>query len=468
MGKASKLTAPEPTDHEIKMAQEMGYTVAEFRLLESLSKAEAENDRKDEKIRKLENRIETLLSQQADHATRKQQPPVTPRPCSEIRMFTRLADNTWLPKWTPIPAWLTIGFCTLWHGSWRSGKSLLVLSAAVALACNAGEHVIGRKVLGMPDRQNDKPTFQQIDYRILLVSLEDDFDMLHGRLTGIFERFNLSLPPEFAYLIRSDFDAGTDKLGTIEDAIRQHKPHVVLIDNLRMLSPEAERESDVAIKLVSGLNEIAGRMDCAIALVHHDRKMPGHNNGQPSRGSEMASGTGALMSTARGSLQVWQDDGIVYVGDGAATHAKAQGVTMFRIEEQTLKESGWSVPVLIPYDKPDPLKGIAKDQIRTICDALAKAEPAHRNTAKNAIGWAGVIVAHELDIDVGGPQPKQRTNAQATGRKRVGDVLDSLVKDGYLETERFQHKTGSRNRREGTAYKVTQHCMQDNLLNEDD
>lgn len=188
-------------------------------------------------------------------------------------------------KVVPPRDWLVEGLApmktvTLFSGDGGTGKSLLALQLAVAVAS-------GGTWLGRPVRQG----------RVIVLSAEDDDDELHRRLDDILHatqgRYEdlagltlRSLAGEDALLAMETELAllGTALFAELESRAADEAPALVVIDTVADVYPSNENDRAKVRQFIGILRGLAIRQRCAVMLLGHP-SLTGLNSGSGTSGS---------------------------------------------------------------------------------------------------------------------------------------------------------------------------------------
>ncbi|WP_415184299.1 AAA family ATPase [Phaeovulum sp.] len=221
-----------------------------------------------------------------DRKPGRKEAPAKPAPTRTSRFFPAsdleglpVPDRQWL-----VPDLIPSGTVTLMGGDGGTGKSLLALQLAAAVA-HGGFPWLGRHVHGG---------------NVVFISAEDDQDELHRRVAdvaraagvGLADLSNLklrSLAGEDALLATLDADgslSATDLFTALDEYVTTTKPSLIVLDTLADLFPGNENDRAQARQFIGLLRGLAIRHQCAVMLLSH-----------PSL-SGMGSGAGTSGSTA--------------------------------------------------------------------------------------------------------------------------------------------------------------------------
>ena len=356
-------------------------------------------------------------------------------------------DGPWAPEWWPLSGMLMSNAVSIWHGDPGSGKSLMAVNAMAALLSpDRAMDIVGRKVLPRPIPALERRA-EDVEHRVLYVSLEDTLRQVTGRVRAITSRFGLdpAIWERARFLGRLDGDA-ENKAKTVIRLARELRPTVIFLDNLRRFDHRGEKV-DTAQSVIDCIESIALAYGAALALLHHDRKLRIEGNGAK---DQQASGAGHLIATARAAIAIEAgDDGTIRIDGGKANHGPAAGVASWK--KETADVCGWPVVVAVPVVPESPFKGLTVDQCRRIVDAICAAEPQDRAVDAQSDGWAGYAVASgigmepDADLGFGIRAARNRTPAHNVARKRCADILNEWTRNGVLSVRKATIVRRSRN-----------------------
>jgi AAA domain len=161
------------------------------------------------------------------------------------------------------------------------GKSALALVEAVAMATS-------RDLLGHHSRGK---------FRVWYINLEDPLDEIERRIGGILLRYGIA-PEEiegqlfidsgrdrdFALVTttRNGVEVQEELCAEIEAEIKARGIDVLIIDPLISALRIAENDNNAMDVAIKRLARIAENTNCAVELLHHTRKGPPNDNGEPS------------------------------------------------------------------------------------------------------------------------------------------------------------------------------------------
>ena len=370
-----------------------------------------------------------------------------------------IGEGPWAPLWTPLTGMVRMDSVALWHGAPGSGKSLLAINAMAALLTYDGERLLGRKVLERPIPALDRVT-ERVEHSCLYVSLEDTWNDVDGRVRAITSHY--ALDPGIwarAGIVCHLVADPENRWKQVRRAATLLKPTVIFIDNLRRFDAQAESEAKAAQPIIEGLEAIARETGAAMVVIHHDRKLPSQGNGKTS-GDEMASGSGALVGAARLALQISKDaEDTVWLNGGKSNHGRGAGVASFDLLEADV--CGYNVVVACPRPDTSPenaFEGIddaaRRQAVRDFLDL-----PAHLRMFNDAAsGWAGYAFGEflgmdpEQDLAKGTKAARQRKAKQKDARRKIGAMLDYLVRAGVLVIRKTEIRRGNRSTRKSEVY----------------
>jgi len=366
-----------------------------------------------------------------------------------------LPGPEWIPEYAPIPGITINRAVAIWHGAGGSSKSLFVLSASCALITGRGA-ICGMELTGRP-----KPGggFDAIRHRVLYLSLEDPRSVIEGRIGALCSLYKID-PPQLAELLIVDREQAKplvqsgrvlDRIASIRKLATEIKPTICFIDHMRLFDPDAELSPDSAMHTIKGLENLAADLNLSIVVLHHDRKMP-PQNGQATRGDDMASGTTGLHTNSRAFAQfrATEDRGLVIAG-GKANYSARFGQQEYMIDTETI--NGHAQPVLVAIQAPDIFDGIPAKTCKEIVKAITEAKPELARENNRLEGWAGGIAAELAGLDIGDTRKGNRIEAQTEARRRIQEWLSAWVRAGYLKTETVEITMKDRHKQDVKIYR---------------
>ncbi|SFO90983.1 AAA family ATPase [Tranquillimonas alkanivorans] len=219
------------------------------------------------------------LSAYANEAPQPQSPPEPERTSRFYSASTlkgkRVPEREWL-----VPDWVPSKTVTLFSGDGGTGKSLLALQMAVAVASGGGW-------LGLPVKAG----------RVIYMSAEDDDDELHRRTDDILRANCRDYEDVEGLTLRSL--AGEDALLAVETQLAlmqsalfkeleqrtaDEQPALVVIDTLADVYPANENDRAKVRQFIGILRGLALRQKCAVILLGHP-SLTGLNSGSGTSGS---------------------------------------------------------------------------------------------------------------------------------------------------------------------------------------
>jgi len=351
----------------------------------------------------------------------------------------------WLPDHQPLPGVLVSGWGSLLHGRGGSGKSAFAAALALALAAAERSPDAPRLLLGcdLQGRPAGGGRYEAQAHRVLYATLEDSVSVTAGRIAAAAHRYGVAIPDgairfaDYPALLATGAETGLARLAAIDEAARRAGATAVIVDNLRLLDPEAERGSDSATRLMAAANSRARHGGYATLLIHHDRKTPDASGGAAVGGAEMAAGSAALANAARAAAQVTRRGDTVTVGgaEGKANYSPEAQQLRFQLDGYASEATGhYGTVTLKPLAPVDPMSVFGGvEQAREAYEDLIAAAPELRRFFDTANGWAGYVLADSLGLDVGASGARNRTAEQSANRSAVQAALDEWVRGGALQ-----------------------------------
>lgn len=201
----------------------------------------------------------------ADQPTTHTTPPAQGEPSTNGHVdhldLTHLNLATLLATPPPEHRWVWDGYIeqgtlTVLHGDGGTGKSILAGHLARAVAA-------GSQCLGRPITQGG----------VLIIDAENPIDEIHRRLHAL---DYASVPADLIHYYRARdviFGAPTDVDTTLlRIVIQTHKSRLVILDSQRGLWGGEEKDQIEIRPFYRRLQAIAEELDCAIVVIHHDRR----------------------------------------------------------------------------------------------------------------------------------------------------------------------------------------------------
>lgn len=190
----------------------------------------------------------------------------------EVPLLPVVEPSTWQGRDPPARNWVVADWVpdsavTLFAGDGGTGKSMLGLQLAVAVAT-------GQQWLGLPTATGSA----------LVMACEDDVSELHRRLSGIVQRTGkqfamlsairiIAAAGHNAALFEADEGAArgkwTKRFQQLSDLVQSLTPRVVVLDTAADLFAANENSRRQVRQFVSGLTGLAMRSRCAIVLLAH-------------------------------------------------------------------------------------------------------------------------------------------------------------------------------------------------------
>ena len=351
---------------------------------------------------------------------------------------TMLPESDCYPDWQPIPGMMECGAAANWHGPPKAGKSAFTLLAAAQL-------LSGENLIGIPNQAAPKPEDRR-DHKLLMIWLEESKQTATMRRWALYHQHNVSpdIWDNSNWFYKNQLAATSkdrkDRLKDLKASIHHNRPTVVFIDNLARFDPKAETDPAAATELVTNLEQIAETCNCAIVLIHHDRKMPGQDGGIAS-GDEMSRGSSALIAAVRVMVQVKSEGrDFVRVVGGGTNNAESAGQLKFK--KNSVRVNGFSTVALSAVEEPDLFEGMGNpDKMQDALEALFNEPPEQRRKDTQGEGWAGNFLASWYDMDAGpGRTSKERTKDQTAIFERMKKILQTWMQNDVLTTEKADIK----------------------------
>ncbi|WP_167458457.1 AAA family ATPase [Mesorhizobium kowhaii] len=305
---------------------------------------------------------------------------------------------------------------TLLSGDGSTGKSLLALQLAVAIAAETtwlGIAVACGPVVYM-SAEEDRT---EIHNRLYEISVADDIDLANAA--------NL----EIVYMVGQDAtlanEAPGGKLKTtrlfeqLDAKLREIEPVLLILDNLADIFSGNENNRSLVKHFVGLLRGLAIDHDCAILLLGH-----------PSL-SGMSSGTGMSGSTAwsnsvRSRLYLRR----VIAGDGSEADETQRILEVKKINYGPKGQPyglRWRDGRFVRADPPKPFDDVSVADLERVQQAFATHD---YRASEQSPDWGGYAVADILDLDVGRNIGRaERAAEQNRARAKVRTILATWLRN---------------------------------------
>jgi AAA domain-containing protein len=363
---------------------------------------------------------------------------VPPMPREPLFRSWEVIDPAALPPRDFIYAWHYIrGFASVTLAPGGGSKSGLVMVESVACAT-------GRALLGVQPKQRERTVY---------FNAEDPRDEIDRRVLAICQHFEIPQQELVDWLFT---ESGRDQDitlaygidGEINEPVFEmmqrfgdtYGPGVMSFDPLAAMT-ESPETNEVFRAVGRRVSKLADRMNCAIGLAHHMRKLGG-------REAEIEDSRGgiALIDTARAArvLNPMTKDEATHaqldthldhfrVDDGKANLARRSELTEWYRRISVPLPNGDNVAVVERWKWPDPFEGVSTaDALRVQRAIAACADPPRENIQAEA--WAGKIVAAALGLNID----------KRGERERIKAMLRTWVEADVLRIERVKDKRRDR------------------------
>jgi hypothetical protein len=325
------------------------------------------------------------------------------------------------------------GFVSLLHGPAGVGKTSVYIVEGLALAT-------GRDLLGV------KPVER---VPVWLLSLEEPFDEMERRIAAAAMRYGIKAEdlkdwlfvdgvPETPLIIARHGQRGVEivqeKVAAIVECIERHNIGALKVDPLVACHAISENDNGEVNTMLSAWRGIAHRTQCAIELVHHDRKNSGNASAS---GTEQARGASALSGAVRiaRQVQVLEKNEAAKMGvpeaqrfeylqiDSGKNNLLIKGAARWVHITSMPLDNGDLVGTIEPWTPPDPMSGITEQQLEIVVEFLAANEPQRANT--QSADWFGWKVAELFSV----PGAAERNDI---ARSRANTILKVLERRGLI------------------------------------
>jgi RecA-family ATPase len=278
-------------------------------------------------------------------------------------------------------------------------KSMTMGDAAICVA--GGVPFLGREVIQSP---------------ILWIDLDNGKRRTHERVEALGRAHDLSEDTPFFYISMPTpwLDAG--KLADVEGLekrIKSLKVKFVVIDNLGLISPSADENSDAMIIIMGHLRLLAEHTGAAIILIHHQRK----SNGNKARAGESLRGHSSIEGSLDLALRIDREPDSNFITI-QSTKTRDMDVPFFGCEFRYEHKPG-------TFELAEACFSAIEIEDRTSDKAIEK-------TIISVVRSEPLINQKELI--------NEAKSVLQAGEKRIRQVLASLVKNHHIKI-----KEGARN-----------------------
>lgn len=310
----------------------------------------------------------------------------------------------------------------------KVGKSMLGLAEAIDIAT-------GRGILTGVQRDPQK---------VVYYNAEDDQDVIDSRVAALLTEYGIDQSEIVGRLFATsgvdlaDFYMVSGLEGvineplfvSIEKFIAETGADALIFDPLQDLSRSPET-NEVFRLLGQRLRRLASSTGVALGLIHHTRKIAPNTTPTIDDGR----GGSALRGTARFNrllIGMTEDEGAkagvenhrhyLRVGDMESNLAPpSSDLNRWFEKKSVITPNGHSVGAIRPWQWPDAFDGISRNDAARVRSAIGgMAEPPRADVRSS--GWAGVIVADLLGIDLTTPSGKAKVKTMLT-KWIASDVL---------------------------------------------
>ena len=357
----------------------------------------------------------------------------------------RWPDPTSLPtrQWL-LGHWLLRGEVTAIIAPGGTGKSTFSNTIALCLAS-------GKALLGQPVHRGR--------HAVWIFNLEDSIEELERQVAAACafhdigpedcgERLYLDSgmvqPLCTATEDRQSFMLNEDAFAQLTATIIDEQISAVIVDPFVSSHAVQENNNGAIDAIAKRWKRLAQDTGCAVALVHHTKKMGGREvNAEDGRGAVALRDAARIVLTLNPMSKVEAEElgiteaalrrTLVRVDTGKANRAPLGTATWIKLESQSLENGEGQEPsdyvgVATLWTKPDVFHGLTTWHLYTVQQRLETGEWRESVQAKD---WVGHLVADVADLSV------------ETDRERIKAILRTWFRNGALTTERRRDRKGN-------------------------
>lgn len=339
--------------------------------------------------------------------------------------------------------WLLRGEVTGIIAPGGAGKSTISNAMALSLAT-------GRPLLGKPVPRGPQPVWS--------FNLEDGLDELERQMAAACAFYHVSArdcedrlfldsgliqPLCTAIEDRNGFRLVEEIFEELTATISERRIGAIFVDPLVSSHAVQENDNGAIDAITKRWKRLAQETGCAVALVHHTKKMGGREvTAEDGRGGVALRDAARVMLTLNPmSPQEAEELGIsdpdmrralVRIDEGKSSRAPPGAATWIKLESQSLDNGAGFEPsdmvgVAALWNRPDVLHGITTEQLHQVQKGLAEGEWRESVQSKD---WVGFLVAKVTGLSVD------------ADKARIKAMIKSWRRDGAITVERRADKNG--------------------------
>ena len=321
------------------------------------------------------------------------------------------------------------------------GKSNVCLIEMLALATNRSDMLpTQNKVIGGPYRVGfawcDEP---KKALNAKMRAAKNHYNIKQEHIAG--RLFDLRMPNGRA---PKGFLSTLAHIEVFRKVVLLSKCQVIYIDSLATVSPDAEVSNEKGGPISSRLADLAEEIDGGIILLHHSRKGPVAGGKEIDMDAKRgASSIDGNIRTMRQIVKKTADDpnnNRFEIVDSKISYSQGQQgkVVWQSIPVFPGEGSKKSAPVFQPAKEVSPFDDHEPKDLVNAVDHLLKQPMEFRRADPQSAKWAGVMLGDSLKLNVGHRHKNKRSKEQSKDRDNVNAMINKLVKNDILKSEKMQ------------------------------
>ena len=312
------------------------------------------------------------------------------------------------------------------------GKSFLMITEALAM-------VTGRNLLGV---DVDSP-------KRVWIWGEDFAHSTYTRLHGLYLQYNIDgrplserlfidsfrdNPMNLIQSVKGQIEVNTKQVETLAKWVRMQGIDVIVIDTLVHVHTANENDNGQMHTVCEALKLLAYKGNCAVEIIHHNRKGIGS---EPNLDSGRGAGAiAAMVRSARVLTAMTEDEGVKAGVDNYDDYFRANSTKAtftagssysewFRFSNHDL-DNGYNVGALTKWKWPDAFDGLDQEVMDRFLEALRAAPMKAHYQARD---WAGNTLGEYMGLDMSDPFHKSQVKRILKEWLKNGVICETKIKD---------------------------------------